>query len=69
MGDYENEPLIAEMDFAPEAEVFSIWVSQKSRKGAKNGQSVTIKYWEGCWDIPEVARAQDDTRKRPQVIA
>jgi integrase len=69
MEDYENEPLIAEMDFAPEAEVFSIWVSHKSRKGTKAGQPVTIPYWEGCWDIPEVARAEDDTRIRPQITA
>lgn len=69
MVDYENEPLIAEVDFVPEAEVFSIWVSQKSRKGTKGGQPVTIKYWEGCWDIPEVARAEDDPRKRPQITA
>lgn len=69
MGDYENEPLIAEMDFVPEAEVFNIWVSQKTRKGTKNGQQVTVQYWEGCWDIPEVARAEDDTRKRPQITA
>jgi hypothetical protein len=58
MVDYENEPLIAEVDFAPEAEVFSIWVSHKSRKGTKGGQPVTIPYWEGCWDIPEVAKGR-----------
>lgn len=69
MGEYEQEPLILEIDFAPEADVFNIWVSQKTRKGTKNGKSVTIKYWEGCWDIPEVARAEDDTRKRPQITA
>jgi integrase len=69
MGDYDNGPLIAEADFAPEAEVFSIWVSQKSRKGTKNGQPVTIQYWEGCWDIPVLARAEEDTRKRPQITA
>lgn len=69
MGDYENEPLIAEMDFVPEAEVFRIWVSQKSRKTTKDGQEITVPYWEGCWDIPEVARAEGDNRKRPQVTA
>lgn len=69
MGAYENEPLIPETDFEPEADVFNIWVSQKSRPSTKNGQPITVQYWEGCWDIPEIARAADDTRKRPQITA
>jgi len=69
MGNFENEPLIPETDFEPEADVFNIWVSQKSRPSTKNGQPITVQYWEGCWDIPEVARAADDTRKRPQITA
>jgi integrase len=69
MGDYEKEPIIAETDFEPEADVFNIWVSVKSRPSTKNSQPITVKYWEGCWDIPEVARAVDDKRKRPQITA
>ena len=69
MGDYKNEPLIDDTDFQPEPDVFSIWVSEKKRKGSKNGQEVIIKYWEGCWDIPVVARDAGDTRKRPQITA
>lgn len=69
MGLYENEPLVAETDFYPEADVFNIWVSEKSRPSTKNGQPITVKYWEGCWDIPEVARDPEDSRKRPQITA
>lgn len=69
MGEYENEPLIPETEFEPEADVFSIWVSAKTRPSTKDGQPITVQYWEGCWDIPEVARAEDDTRKRPQITA
>ena len=69
MGHYEDEPLIAESDFYPEADVFSIWVSKKSRKSTRDGEPITVRYWEGCWDIPDAAREPDDTRRRPQVTA
>jgi len=69
MGNIDNEPIVPEADFLPEADVFSIWVSKKSRPSTKNGEPITVQYWEGCWDIPEAARAADDTRKRPQITA
>lgn len=51
------------------ADVFSIWVSKKSRKSTRDGEPITVRYWEGCWDIPDAAREPDDTRRRPQVTA
>jgi len=65
-GDY---PLIQEADFYPAPDVFRIWVSRKERNGTKNGEAVRITYWEGVWDIPRVALAEGDTRKRPQITA
>lgn len=69
MGDVNDDLLIPDTEFVPEPDMFQIWVSEKKRKGTKDGQPVTIKYWEGCWDIPIQARAADDTRKRPQITA
>ena len=69
MGTIDDEPLVSEFDFLPEADVFNIWVSKKRRPSTKDGQPITVQYWEGCWDIPEAARAADDTRKRPQITA
>jgi integrase len=69
MGYIDDEPLVAEIDFYPEADVFDIWVSKKSRKSTRDGKPITVQYWEGCWDIPEEARQDGDTRKRPQVTA
>jgi len=69
MGNIDNEPIVPEFDFLPEADVFNIWVSKKSRPSTKDGQPITVQYWEGCWDIPEAARSADDTRKRPQITA
>lgn len=67
MGENDNIPVIDE--FQPESDVFSVWVSEKKRKGTKDGKDVIVKYWEGCWDIPQVALSPDDTRKRPQITA
>ncbi len=69
MGEIDNEPIVSEADFYPEADVFSIWVSSKTRPSTKDGQPITVQYWEGCWDIPEVFRNAEDKRKRPQVTA
>lgn len=69
MGNIDEEPLITEGDFYPEADVFSIWVSRKTRPSTRNGEPITVQYWEGCWDIPDAAREPGDTRRRPQVTA
>lgn len=69
MGEDDNEPLVPDTDFYPEPDMFQVWVSEKKRKGSKDGQPVIITYWEGCWDVPLQARAADDTRKRPQITA
>ena len=66
---YMYEPIIPDSHFYPEADVFTIWVSKKSRKSTRDGQPITVQYWEGCWDIPDAAREPDDTRRRPQVTA
>lgn len=65
----DDYPLIQEADFYPAPDVFRIWVSRKQRNGTKNGEAVRIPYWEGVWDIPRVALAEGDTRKRPQITA
>jgi integrase len=69
MGNIDNEPIVPEFDFLPEPDVFNIWVSKKSRPSTRDGQPITVQYWEGCWDIPQAARSAEDTRKRPQITA
>lgn len=69
MSDWQDEPVIREEEFEPDAEVFRIWVSKKERNGTRDGQPVRISYWEGAWDIPRSALAPDDKRKRPQITA
>lgn len=69
MGAYEDEPVIAETDFEPDADVFNIWVSEKVEKKSKDGVQIETPYWEGCWDIPRIAWAADEKRKRPQITA
>jgi hypothetical protein len=64
-----DELVVSELDFAPEADVFTIWVSEKTRKSTKDGQPIVVRYWEGCWDIPDAARDADDQRRRPQITA
>jgi len=69
MGEYENEPIISELDFEPEPDVFNIWVSPKVEKKTKNGVVTETPYWEACWDIPRIAWEPDEKRKRPQITA
>lgn len=69
MGDYLDEPIVHEDEFEPEADVFRIWVSHKSRQGTKKGQTVHIEYWLAIWEIPREFRAADETRARPNVSA
>ncbi|NDE88466.1 MAG: hypothetical protein EB055_00575 [Micrococcales bacterium] len=66
---YMYEPIIPDSHFYPEADVFTIWVSKKTRKSTRDSQPISVQYWEGCWDIPGVARRLNDSRRRPQVTA
>jgi integrase len=69
MGEWDDEPVIAEADFEPDADVFRIWLTEKEQDSTKDGQPVRVKYWEARWDIPRVAWEAGERRKRPAITA